>query len=555
MSDSWVGRALGRYQIEAEIGRGGMGVVYRGRQTSLNRTVAIKVLPPQLAADPTFRQRFRQEAEVIASLTHENIVAVYDIEEFEGTVFIVMELIDGASARAVRHARPMTADEVRTIGISVARALTCAHQRGIVHRDVKSPNVMLTRDGKVKLMDFGIARVVGGGVRTVTGSVLGTPEYMAPEQARSGAVTPQTDLYSLGVVLYELATGQLPFSGGDAFAVALKHISEEPPTPRTIDPRVPEWLERIILKAMAKDPQRRYTSAAELERDLLAAGLATSPADAPTVASAVPLVPAEIPVMQSAAVLPTPHAPLPSRPVAAAPAPSVPTAATRVRKPLSLVWILVAAAAVVVVGVGITALMIARSGLTLPKRTARETSSPPVPTLPLEERSSPAHAEAGREASLPAEPELEKPVVVTPTRTPPVAAAAPPPAAPAAAPARVEAPALREAEPEAPARPERERPQREPPAPSPPVLGLFRCSETVEFHVSPEDAIVSVAGRRLGKADDLDGMGGNDGWQPSPGSYLACFEYPGVSSACVRIVVDRNAADDTCDVDTDLEDL
>nr|HRC87370.1 serine/threonine-protein kinase [Thermoanaerobaculia bacterium] len=184
MTDPWPGRTLGRYRIEAEIGRGGMGVVYRGRQLSLNRPVAIKILPPQLAADPQFRERFRQEAQVIAGLTHENIVGVYDVEEVEGQYFIVMELLEGESLRSIRERRRFSPQEVVAVGFSLARALAYAHGRGIVHRDIKSQNVMLTADGRVKLTDFGIARIVGGSsVKTQTGAVLGTPEYMAPEQA------------------------------------------------------------------------------------------------------------------------------------------------------------------------------------------------------------------------------------------------------------------------------------------------------------------------------------------------------------------------------------
>ena len=277
MSESLIGRTLGKYQVLEKLGQGGMGMVFKALQPSLNRTVAIKVLPAQLAMDPEFVQRFRQEAQVIASLQHEAIVHVYDIDEAllpsgERIYFIVMELVEGQTLRQwVGRGRALPPSEVQRIGCELARALDYAHRRGIVHRDIKTANAMITLDSKVKLMDFGIAKSAGG-IRTMTGSLLGTPEYMAPEQARSGKVSPQSDIYSLGVLLFELATGQLPFTGDEPFAVALQHLSEQPPRPRDVNAGVPPWLERIILKAMAKEPGERHTSAAELRNELAAGG-------------------------------------------------------------------------------------------------------------------------------------------------------------------------------------------------------------------------------------------------------------------------------------------
>jgi len=209
--------------------------------------------------DPEFVQRFQQEARVIATLQHENIVHIYDIEETrnaddEAIYFIVMELVDGYTlSQRPGAGRPMPAEQVRTIGIALGRALDYAHRQGIVHRDIKGANVMVTAEGQIKLMDFGIAKSAGGD-KTATGSILGTPEYMAPEQARSGEVTAQSDIYSLGVLLYELATGRLPFSGSDPFAIALKHISEELTRPAEIEPSVPPWLETVILRSTSTDP-------------------------------------------------------------------------------------------------------------------------------------------------------------------------------------------------------------------------------------------------------------------------------------------------------------
>jgi serine/threonine protein kinase len=274
MTDSLIGRKLGRYQIVEKLGQGGMGMVYKAVQASLHRTVAIKVLPAQLALDTEFVERFRQEAQVVARLQHDGIVHIYDIDQAEiagGLLyFIVMELVDGQTLRQlVARGRKLEPARVREIGRAVGQALEYAHQRGIVHRDVKSANVMITAAGKIKLMDFGIAKAAaGGGVKTVTGSVLGTPEYMAPEQAQSGLVTAQSDIYSLGILLYELTTGRLPHTGTDPFGIALKHLTAEPIRPREIDPQIPEWLEAVILKALIKDPARRYLRAADLVADL-----------------------------------------------------------------------------------------------------------------------------------------------------------------------------------------------------------------------------------------------------------------------------------------------
>ncbi|MEM6795475.1 MAG: protein kinase [Acidobacteriota bacterium] len=273
MSDSFIGRTLGKYQVVEKLGQGGMGKVYKGRQVSLNRSVAIKVLSAHMAMDPEFVERFQQEARVIATLQHENIVHVYDIDEIrnaddEAIYFIVMEFVDGHNLRErPEGSGPMPPAEVRSVGMALAGALDYAHRRGIVHRDIKSANVMVTTEGLIKLMDFGIAKSAGG-VKTATGSVLGTPEYMAPEQARSGEVTPRSDIYSLGVLLYELSTGRLPFEGGDPFAVALKHVSEPVPPPRSLIAELPTRLDALILKALDKDPEARFESARDLGEEL-----------------------------------------------------------------------------------------------------------------------------------------------------------------------------------------------------------------------------------------------------------------------------------------------
>ena len=301
MTDTFIGRSLGKYEVEKKLGQGGMGMVYLGRQRSLNRAVAIKVLPAQMAMDTDFVERFRQEAQVIAGLQHESIVHVYDIDHIttdsgESIYFIVMEYVDGHNLRQRpdRHV-PMSWQKVRAVGLPVARALDYAHRRGIVHRDIKPANVMETKDGKIKLMDFGIAKSAGG-VKTATGSVLGTPEYMAPEQAQTGQVTPRSDIYSLGVLLYELATGRLPFEAGEPFAVALKHISEAPAPPTTHVPGLPPWLERVILRSLEKNPDDRFPDAAALAHALDRAGAdpSSSPSLVQTDRSGPPVLPTEL---------------------------------------------------------------------------------------------------------------------------------------------------------------------------------------------------------------------------------------------------------------------
>ncbi|MEM1181014.1 MAG: protein kinase [Acidobacteriota bacterium] len=325
MSDSFIGRSLGKYQVEAKLGQGGMGKVYRGRQISLNRPVAIKVLTAHMAMDPEFVERFRQEARVIATLQHENIVHIYDVDDIKNAdgdaiYFIAMELVDGYTlSHRPGAGSPAPPEQVRTIGAALARALDFAHRSGIVHRDIKGANVMVTGEGQVKLMDFGIAKSAGG-VKTATGSVLGTPEYMAPEQARTGSVTAQSDIYSLGVLLYELATGRLPFTGSDPFAVALKHVSEMARRPRDVEPSIPEWLEDIILRCLAKDPADRFASAADLGSALQRASgrpLETRLPPAADVADVTQPLPTPIP--------PTPIRPTPPAPAAPTPPPPPPT--------------------------------------------------------------------------------------------------------------------------------------------------------------------------------------------------------------------------------------
>ena len=264
-----IGKSIGKYEILAEIGRGGMGIVYLGHQKSLNRQVAVKVLPPHLASDKTSVDRFIQEANLIAKLNHENIIQIYDIEEQEQMYFIIMEYLDGASLdKIIRHkVLDFTREEITGFIFKVCQALEATHKHGIIHRDVKSANIFITRDKRVKLMDFGISKIASS--TATTGSALGTPSYMSPEQAKGEVLTPATDIYSLGIVLYEALTQKLPFTGEDAFSVALKQINDNPIPPIRLDDTIPSHLNRCCLTAMAKDKKERFLSCEDMGNAIL----------------------------------------------------------------------------------------------------------------------------------------------------------------------------------------------------------------------------------------------------------------------------------------------
>lgn len=257
-----------RYEIIDRVGIGGMAEVYRARDKVLDRIVAVKVMLPQYAADETFTKRFRQEAASAAAMQSPYIVSIYDWGQDGNTYYIVMEYVRGSDLKTgIVERGAINQRKVAEIGSQVAAALSVAHSHDIIHRDIKPQNIMIQPDGNAKVMDFGIARAKGASL-TQTSSVLGTAHYISPEQAQGKDLTPASDIYSLGVVMYEAVTGRLPFDGPDAVSVALKQVSEIPSPPHTIKPDIDPSLEAIIMMAMAKDPKARFSSAAEMRKAL-----------------------------------------------------------------------------------------------------------------------------------------------------------------------------------------------------------------------------------------------------------------------------------------------
>ncbi len=251
----------GRYRIERRIGSGGMADVYLASDLQLDRQVAVKILHRRFAQDPEFVERFRREASNAAGLQHQHIVSVYDRGEWDGTYYIAMEYLQGRSLKQIiQEYGPLDPALASDLASQILRAERFAHRRGVVHRDIKPHNVIVDDDGLATVTDFGIARA-GASDMTQTGSIMGTAQYLSPEQAQGLPVGPESDLYSTGVVLYEMATGRLPFDGESAVAIAMKQVGEQPPAPRAVNPAVPPALEAVILKSLEKDPARRFATA------------------------------------------------------------------------------------------------------------------------------------------------------------------------------------------------------------------------------------------------------------------------------------------------------
>jgi eukaryotic-like serine/threonine-protein kinase len=275
----------GRYRLRHEIARGGMAEVWEAEDSVLGRSVAVKLLLPELAADPSFLERFRREAIAAARLAHPNVVGIFDTGVDDGLAFIVMELVDGRTLRDTLTERgSLPPAEAVDIAAQVAGALEYAHNAGIVHRDVKPANILLCRDGRVKVADFGIAKAANQSLPgtdvaaaakdlTGTGAVVGTAKYLSPEQVAGGPVDGRTDVYALGVVLYEMLCGRPPFVGDTDMAIGIQHLDRKPLSPRQVKAGIPKPLEAIVLRAMAKAPGERYAGAAEMQSALLSVDL------------------------------------------------------------------------------------------------------------------------------------------------------------------------------------------------------------------------------------------------------------------------------------------
>ena len=267
--DHYIGRLLDdRYEILEVIGTGGMAVVYKALDHRLNRQVAIKILKDEFSGDEEFRRRFRAESEAVAMLSHPNIVQVYDVSSSDTANYIVMELISGISLKQYMEVKGvLNWKETLHFAMQIAKGLEHAHSRGIIHRDIKPHNIMVLKDGSIKVMDFGIARVMSKS-NTLTKEALGSVHYISPEQAKGGYTDSRSDIYSLSVVMYEMMTGRPPFDGESPVAVAIQHINGGAPKPSTINPNIPVGLEQIILKGMALEPKDRYASATEMLQDM-----------------------------------------------------------------------------------------------------------------------------------------------------------------------------------------------------------------------------------------------------------------------------------------------
>jgi serine/threonine protein kinase/basic membrane lipoprotein Med (substrate-binding protein (PBP1-ABC) superfamily) len=343
------GRQLGSYQIISALGEGGMAAVYKAYQPAMERYVALKILPRHFASDPQFIARFQQEAKILAKLQHPHILPVHDFGEAEGYTYIVMPYVETGTLTDVLQGQPLSLSQIRSIISQVGAALDYAHARGLIHRDVKPSNILIDESGNCLLTDFGLAKMVeGSAALTTSGAIMGTPAYMSPEQGLGQKLDGRSDIYSLGVILYEMASGRTPYSAETPMAVVIKHISDPLPSPRTVNPALPEAVERVILKALAKQPQDRYATAGEFVRALQAA--------IPDTAS-----------LPEAALdtLPTPQAEL------------LPPESSALPQPIQITrpkWVIVAGGVVVLVALVGIAVVFGRN--LLPTSTATQTTAP-----------------------------------------------------------------------------------------------------------------------------------------------------------------------------------
>ena len=264
-----LGRTISHYRILDKLGGGNMGVVYRAEDIMLKRTVALKFLPPDLTREPDARRRFLREARAASTLDHPNACTIHEIAESEDDqIFMAMSCYEGETLKGKIQRGPLGAEEVRKIGIHVTRGLANAHDAGIIHRDIKPANIFITNDGLAKILDFGIAKLVNMGSVTLNKEFIGTVHYMSPEQINGTTVDLRSDIWSFGVLMYEMITGRLPFAGHYPSAVIYSILNEEPPEPRTILNDIPEYLERMMMRCLQKNPADRYENATAIEDEL-----------------------------------------------------------------------------------------------------------------------------------------------------------------------------------------------------------------------------------------------------------------------------------------------
>jgi serine/threonine-protein kinase len=535
---------LGRYRIAGEIGRGAMGVVYRAMDPALDRAVAIKVISARQAAGSLpveeLEARFLREAKVAARISHPGVVTVFDAGREGDSLYLVMELIEGESlAQRMSEGRHPAGAEAYEMCALVAEALGAAHAMGVVHRDVKPANIMLCRDGRVKVADFGVAKAMGDTTNlTRTGSVVGSPAYMAPEQVRGEPIDGRADLFSLGVVLYELLMRRRPFPA-DTFTTLLYQILHEDPfADETVFRSLGEAPAGFLRSCLDKEPSRRVVNGATFAA---AARALAAPSGGPTPAAPPPSPPtsttAATAMMSSTgagARVPPPMtvtAPTTVLPpvvtATGAPPPPPPPPAVREARGTRALPLLVLAA-VAAIALVVVALVVTRR----PAPPAGDVLGAATPA---------AEPTSGLLAAPTATPRLLR--MITPVATP-VPSAAP---VPEELPAAVPGPAKAEPAPT-------ETPIPEPTAtPTPPISAVFTCSEGAEFNVSPEEAQVEVDGTIIGSADDWDGVGGGKTYTfDRPGVHYVRLSLDGYATTWVKITVDGAASQEIADVDTEL---